>query len=322
MLEMSIMSLRIIFAGTPAFSLPTLQALLDSPHEVVAVYTQPDRPAGRGRRLSPSPIKQLAQENDIPVEQPESLKSAEQQQILSSYQADVMVVVAYGLLLPEAVLKLFPYGCINVHASLLPRWRGASPIQSAILAGDKESGVTIMQMDKGLDTGDMLSTKACEIADSDTSEVLHDALSALGGPLLVETLNALVAGEVQAKKQDNSLATYAHKIKKADAQLNWDLSAQELVRQVRAYNPWPIAFTYFNGQPLRIWAAEVLAVSSDKPAGTLMSIDENALDVACGDGMLRILKLQLPGGRAMNVGDFLNAHRQMCVPGSTQFLRV
>lgn len=313
--DADIMSLKIIFAGTPEFSLSTLQALLDSPHEVVATYTQPDRPAGRGRRLTPSPVKKLAQENNIPVHQPDNLKNAEQQQILGDYDADLMVVVAYGLLLPEAVLKAFRFGCINVHASILPRWRGASPIQSAILAGDKKSGVTIMQMDKGLDTGDMLTTVECVIEDTDTSQMLHDKLSALGGSSLLKTLDELVGRNLTPEKQDDELATYARKIKKADAQLDWNLSAEELERQVRAYNPWPIAFTNFNEKPLRVWEAEVCEGQSDLPVGVLANIEDNVLDIVCGDGILRIVKLQLPGGRQMNVRDFLNAHREKCEIG-------
>jgi methionyl-tRNA formyltransferase len=304
--------LRIIFAGTPDFSVPPLQALIDSEHQVIAVYTQPDRPAGRGRKLTPSPVKQLAMQHDIPVYQPPSLKSEDEQQVLADLDADLMVVVAYGLLLPKAVLDAPRLGCINIHASLLPRWRGAAPIQRAILAGDSETGITIMQMDVGLDTGDMLYKKACTIAAEDTGSSLHDRLSLLGAEALMDILPAVAAGTAQGEVQDDALANYASKLNKAESRIDWSGSAQQIANQVRAFNAWPVAQTTLdrNGeqQVLRIWNAFAEDAATGAEPGRVLSCDKTGIRVATGDGVLCLTRVQLPGGKPMGVQDFVNAH--------------
>lgn len=304
--------LKIIFAGTPEFSVPPLQALLDSEHQIIAVYTQPDRPSGRGRKLKPGPVKQCALENDIPVYQPLSLKDEQAQKILIDHDADLMVVVAYGLILPIDILQAPKLGCINIHASLLPRWRGAAPIQRAILAGDKESGVTIMQMDAGLDTGDMLLKKHCPIEVDDTGSSLHDRLSLLGAEALMETLPMLIHKSAKPESQDNDLACYAEKLNKAEALLDWQQSAQSLCNKIQAFNAWPVAQTEIilkdKTQMLRIWQAEVLTETSNQAAGTVLKCDKKGIDVATTDHVLRLLSVQLPGGKPMLAHAFVNAH--------------
>jgi methionyl-tRNA formyltransferase len=300
--------LNILFAGTPEFAAESLAALLDSEHRVVAVYTQPDRPAGRGRKLKASPVKALALDHNLPVRQPASLKNPEAQQELATWGADVMVVVAYGLILPQAVIDIPRLGCLNVHASLLPRWRGAAPIQRAILAGDGETGVTIMQMDAGLDTGDMLLKRQCPIEKTDTAQILHDRLATLGAQALLETLPRLANGSLQAEKQDDAQANYAAKLDKAEARIDWSRPAEAIARQVLAFNPWPVAFTTYEGENLRIWLAEAAAGTSSEPPGTVVAEDKTGLDVTTGEGLLRIQQLQLPGGKSLKTADFLNAH--------------
>ncbi len=302
--------LKIIFAGTPEFAATALAALLTTSHRVVAVYTQPDRPAGRGRKLQPSPVKLLALEHGIEVRQPARLKDPADQAALAELEADLMVVVAYGLLLPQAVLDAPRLGCINIHASLLPRWRGAAPIQRAILAGDEESGVTIMQMEAGLDTGPMLHILKTPILLDDTGGSLHDRLAELGARALLESLAGIADGSLPPRKQDDSLATYAGKLDKGEAMIDWTRPASELDRQVRAFNPWPVAQCDFEGQVMRLW--QTLPIEADAPAGvspgSVVEAGKSGIDVATGRGVLRILQLQMPGKRAMSAADFLNAH--------------
>ncbi len=302
------MNLRVVFAGTPDFSVPCLEACRASGAEVVAVYTQPDRPAGRGRKLTPSPVKQAAEAAGIPVEQPESLKSAEAQATLASYAPDLMVVVAYGLILPRKVLAIPRLGCWNVHASLLPRWRGAAPIQRAILAGDAESGVDLMQMEAGLDTGPVLLERRTPITREDTGGSLHDRLSALGADVLGEGLARVMAGEVLASRpQPEQGVTYAHKLDKAEARLDFQRPAIELERQVRAFDPWPVAEGELQGELLRVWAARAIEGRAGAVPGTVIGMDRDGIDVACGEGALRITALQRAGGKRITAADYLNA---------------
>jgi methionyl-tRNA formyltransferase len=295
--------LKIIFAGTPPFAAHALAALIEQQFEVLAVLTQPDRPSGRGMQLKPSAVKQLALQHNLTVLQPASLKSAEIQQQLLDLKADVMVVAAYGLILPLAVLQTPRFGCLNIHASILPRWRGAAPIQRAILAGDAETGVTIMQMDVGLDTGDMLLKKTCPIRPQDTAETLHDTLATLGASGILEVLRQLENAQLTPVAQDNQLATYAAKLSKEEAQLDWTRPAAELERAIRGYQPFPVASTHFNGTPLKIWQASVDTGSG--ASGTVLALDKNTLLVACGEGALRLEILQKPNGKALPVSAFL-----------------
>jgi methionyl-tRNA formyltransferase len=298
-------SLRLAFAGTPEFAVPTLEALLDAGHEVVAVYSQPDRPAGRGRRLRPSPVKQCALDRGLEVRQPTTLRDGDTQRALAALDLDLLVVVAYGLILPAEVLAAPRLGCVNVHASLLPRWRGAAPIQRALLAGDAETGVTIMQMEQGLDTGPMLAVEACPIGPRDTAATLHDDLATRGARLLVEALPALAGGTVEARPQDDTLATYADKLVKAEARIDWTRPAADLDRQVRALNPWPVCEARLDDQALRIWDAEPLP-GRDVPPGRVVRAGSDGIDIACGDGLLRLLRVQLPGKRPIAASDFAN----------------
>lgn len=312
---MSSAPLRIVFAGTPDFAAASLAALLETEHQVVAVYTQPDRPAGRGRKLSASPVKRLAQAHHLPVCQPTSLRDEAAQQALAELEPDLMVVVAYGLLLPQAVLDIPRLGCINVHASLLPRWRGAAPIHRALLAGDTETGITIMQMEAGLDTGPMLSIARCPIAADETSGALHDRLAALGAETLVATLAPLAQGALEPQPQDDAQATYAHKLEKKEGAIDWTQPAEALARQIRGLNPWPVAYTEFQGQTLRIWQATWEAGASTHAPGTILEQRRDALVVATGSGLLCLTQLQLPGGKPMSVTALLNAHRDRFAPG-------
>ncbi|MDR5875471.1 methionyl-tRNA formyltransferase [Halomonas sp. CUBES01] len=313
-------SLRVVFAGTPEFAASSLAALLASQHQVVAVYTQPDRPAGRGRKLTPSPVKQLALDHALPVHQPASLKTAEAQATLAALDADVMVVVAYGLLLPQAVLDIPRLGCLNVHASLLPRWRGAAPIQRAIEAGDRVSGVTIMQMDAGLDTGDMLHEVRTPITAQTTGGDLHDRLGIQGASALINTLDELATGAVSATPQPDEGVTYAAKLTKAEAELDFHQPAEQLVRTIHAFNPWPVAWCALGDDRLRLLAAS--AEPGEQPAsapGTLLPHGEDHLRIACGqDGreVLCVSRAQLPGGKALPVRELLNARQTRLTPGT------
>ncbi|WJN59568.1 methionyl-tRNA formyltransferase [Pseudomonas sp. SO81] len=305
--------MRIIFAGTPEFAAQHLQALLDAGREIVAVYTQPDRPAGRGQKLMPSPVKQLALQHNIAVYQPQTLRDPAAQAELAALKPDLMVVVAYGLILPQVVLDTPRLGCINSHASLLPRWRGAAPIQRAIQAGDASSGVTVMQMEAGLDTGPMLLKVTTTITVEDTGGSLHDRLAHLGSAAVVEAVTKLAAGELKGEVQDDSLATYAHKLNKDEARLDWSRPAEELERLVRAFNPWPICHSTLNGEPLKVLAAQ-LGEGKGTP-GTVLAADKNGLTVACGEGALRLTRLQLPGGKPLAFADLYNSRREQFAPG-------
>jgi len=306
-------SMRIVFAGTPEFAAQHLQALLDAKRQVVAVYTQPDRPAGRGQKLMPSPVKQLALQHGIPVYQPQTLRDPAAQAELDGLQADLMVVVAYGLILPQAVLDMPRLGCINSHASLLPRWRGAAPIQRAIEAGDAESGVTVMQMEAGLDTGPMLLKVSTPITREDTGGTLHDRLAELGSRAVIEAAAALEAGTLKGEVQDDSLATYAHKLNKDEARLDWQRPAVELERLVRAFNPWPICHSSLDGAPVKIHAAQ-LSTGQGAP-GQIIEASKDGLEVACGEGSLTLTRLQLPGGKALAVSDLFNSRREQFAIG-------
>ncbi len=300
--------LKIIFAGTPEFAATTLATLLDSQHEVCAVYTQPDRPAGRGRKLTPSPVKQLALEHDIPVYQPLSLRNEEAQQQLTELDADLMVVVAYGLILPQAVLDTPKHGCLNIHASLLPRWRGAAPIQRAIEAGDAESGVTIMQMDAGLDTGDMLYKVTCPIEAIDTAQSLHDRLATMGSEALLVVLQQILEGALTPEPQEDSQANYAAKMEKAEAEIQWQQDARQISQRVRAFNPWPVCFTQLNDKPFRVLMAHPLTQQSDATPGTVIAQSPDGIDVACGQGVLRLTEVQMAGKRATSAAEFARGH--------------
>ena len=300
-------SLRIVFAGTPDFAARHLAALLSSEHEVIAVYTNPDRPAGRGKKLSAPPVKQLALEHDIPVYQPENFKSDEAKQELADLNADIMVVVAYGMLLPQAVLDTPRLGCINVHGSILPRWRGAAPIQRSIWAGDAETGVTIMQMDIGLDTGDMLKIATLPIEATDTSASMYEKLAGLGPDALVDCLADIAAGTAVAEKQDDELANYAKKLSKEEARINWNDDAAHIERCVRAFNPWPMSHFEAAENSIKVWQSRVAEQTSDKPAGTILQADKTGIYVATGQGVLVLEQLQVPGKKAMSVQDILNS---------------
>ena len=307
--------LRIIFAGTPDFAARHLQALIDSEHDVIAVYTQPDRPAGRGQQLQPSAVKQLALQHNINVLQPKSLKKAPAQQELAELDADLMVVVAYGLILPQVVLDTPKLGCINVHGSLLPRWRGAAPIQRAIWAGDPDTGITIMQMDAGLDTGAMLSKVYCPIKDTDTSASLYHTLAQLGPDALLQALQNLPQLQQQAQPQDEAFATYAEKLHKDEALLDFNKSAAALEREIRAFNPWPVSYLNLVQGTVKVWQASVSVSHEGKAAGTVVSADKHGIRIACTEGALVITQLQPPGKKAMSAADFLNGRADWLSPG-------
>lgn len=308
-------SLRIVFAGTPDFASAHLQALVAAGANIVAVYTQPDRPAGRGKKLTPSPVKELAEAQGIPVLQPERLREAAIQQEFAQLAADVFVVVAYGLIIPKAILDMPTYGCINVHGSLLPRWRGAAPIQRAIEAGDSESGVTIMQMDVGLDTGDMLAKVHCAISPAETGGSLHDKLAAMGPPALLDTLSAIALGTLSPEKQDDSQACYAAKITKQEAELDWRRPAIELECQIRAFNPFPVTHSQFAGQQLRVWQARRLDKPSHAAPGTIIAVTRDSIEVACGDSVLALEEVQLPGKKRLSIAEIVRGNADLFTAG-------
>lgn len=316
---MSISPLRIVFAGTPEFASVALAALIEKKYNIVAVYTQPDRPAGRGLKLKQSPVKELALQHQLPIYQPASLKEIHEQDELTNLNADVMVVAAYGLLLPAAVLRIPRLGCINIHPSLLPRWRGAAPIQRAIFAGDSITGVCIMQMDVGLDTGPILLKRESIIALDETSQSLHDKLASLGGAALIEALDLLAQQKLTATPQEKEGATYANKISKEEALIDWTRPAIELDREIRAFNPWPVAYTSWKGQSLRIWQAQVVASDHQAKPRAIVHASNDGIDIATGQGVLRLLQVQLPGGKKCSCADFYHARQHDLIPGE-QFI--
>lgn len=308
-------TVRIVFAGTPDFAATALTALLATHHDIVGVYSQPDRPAGRGRKLMPSPVKKVALEADLPVFQPENFRSPEAQQELAMLNPDVMIVAAYGLILPKTVLEIPAQGCLNIHASLLPRWRGAAPIQRAIAAGDRETGITIMQMDEGLDTGAMLLKTITPIHDDDTGGSLHDRLATMGGEAIVKAMALLEKGELSGEAQNDDQACYAHKLSKEEGHIDWQQDAAAIERLVRAFNPWPGTYTDLDDQRIRIHEARALADASAEAPGTVIRREREGIDVACGEGTLRITRLQLPGARAQSINDLINGGKQLLLPG-------
>ncbi len=309
--------LNIVFAGTPDFAAKHLQALIESEHNVIAAYTQPDRPAGRGKKLAESAVKALAKQHDIAVYQPENFKSDEARQQLASLKADIMVVVAYGLLLPQVVLDTPKLGCINVHGSILPRWRGAAPIQRSIWAGDAETGVTIMQMDIGLDTGDMLKIATLPIDETDTSATMYDKLANLGPQALVECLTDIANGSAVAVKQDDEQANYAKKLSKEEAKVDWNESAEHIERCVRAFNPWPVSHFVALDKSIKLWQSRVDDSTSTEAPGTIIKADKSGIYVATGNGVLVLESLQVPGKKAMSVQDILNSRADWFAVGST-----
>lgn len=310
--------MKIIFAGTPEFAAKSLQAILDKGHEVIAVYTQPDRPAGRGKKLVKSEVKLVAESHNIPVYQPEKLTNTEAQEELASLKPDLMIVAAYGLLLPKEVLDAPTYGCINIHASLLPRWRGAAPIQRAIQAGDTETGITIMQMDIGLDTGDMLLKLVTEISNEDTGGTLHDRLAEQGAKAILQYLDSRES--LSAEPQDNSLANYAHKLSKQEAAIDWNENAEKICRDIRAFNPWPVSFFEIVDakdkiQRVRVFEAKKEEIKSGQAPGTILDKSKQGIVVQCGTAAISIQRLQLPGAKAMDVQSFVNGGKDLLNAG-------
>ncbi|KPH56993.1 methionyl-tRNA formyltransferase [Pseudoalteromonas porphyrae] len=306
--------LRIIFAGTPDFAARHLQALIDSEHQIVGVYSQPDRPAGRGKKLKASEVKELALAHELPVFQPSSLKSDDALTELNNLNADIMIVVAYGLLLPKAILDAPRLGCLNVHGSILPRWRGAAPIQRAIWAGDTETGVTIMQMDEGLDTGDMLHISRCPIDATETSASLYNKLADLGPSALINTITQLANGEITPQVQDDELANYAKKLSKEEANIDWTMDAAQIERNIRSFNPWPVCFTQMGENTVKVYQANV--VEQTGPTGTVLQSDKHGIVIACGTNALNITQVQPQGKKPMAITDFLNGRADWVTPGT------
>lgn len=302
--------LRIIFAGTPDFAAIHLNQIIQHNHyEIIGVYTQPDRPAGRGKKLMASPVKEIALKHNIPVFQPSTLKTSEAQQELAALQPDLLIVVAYGLILPQTVLDIPKLGCINSHASLLPRWRGAAPIQRAIQAGDKETGITVMQMEAGLDTGPMLLKAMIPITEQDTGGSLHDRLAELGSKTLVKAIDGILARQLTPEKQDDTLACYAHKLNKDEAEIDWQITAQNLANTIRAFNPWPICYSFIDTLSIKILEAHVVNITGN--AGEIINVSKEGLVVACGQQSLCITKLQLPNSKPLPFWDIYNGHKEL-----------
>jgi len=306
---------RLIFAGTPDFASHILEQLIDAGYLPVAVYTQPDRPAGRGKKLQPSAVKALALEHHIPVEQPLNFKDPATVEQLKSYDADLMIVIAYGLLLPESVLTTPKLGCINVHASLLPRWRGAAPIQRAIAAGDSETGVGIMQMDVGLDTGPLWHSSSIPISPQDTGASLHDKLAQLGASTLIATLPAILQQQGEPTPQDEAGVVYAHKLSKKEALVDWNESAETIEKKIRAFNSWPVAYCQVDGQVMRIWSAEAVPIQGNPEPGTVLSASRDEVVIACASGALKLIEVQPAGSRRMSMSDLLNSRQHWFVEG-------
>lgn len=311
--------MKIIFAGTAEFALPALKQLLNSKHTICAVYTKPDAPAGRGQKLTASAVKLFAEEHGLKVCQPLSLKDPDTQDQMRALGADALVNVAYGLLVPEAILNMFKFGCVNIHPSSLPRWRGAAPIQRAIMSQDQITAVTIMKMDKGLDTGDIYLQKTLPIETTDTSATLFTKTAELGAELLLKTLDQLETGDLISIKQDDTQSTYAHKITKEEGEINWQNTVQAIDCQIRAFNPWPIAYTKIDDLIIRIWQAEILTNTPmpDYNPGTIYQADKHGIDVITQNGLLRLIKIQLPGGKPLLVRDILNAHTKTFAVGKS-----
>ncbi|MGB1402585.1 MAG: methionyl-tRNA formyltransferase [Porticoccaceae bacterium] len=308
--------MRIVFAGTPDFAARHLQSLIDDGrHQIVAVYTQPDRPAGRGKKLQASPVKRFAEEQGLAIYQPQTLRYTEQQAALAKLNADLMVVVAYGLILPQQVLDTPRLGCINVHGSILPKWRGAAPIQRAVEAGDSETGVTIMQMNAGLDTGPMLSITRCHISDEDTSGAIYERLADLGGPALLRAIDKLETGSAQAVAQDDGLSSYASKIDKAEAQIDWSEAAMVIDRRIRAFNPFPCAFTSLEGQRIKIWSSKVERSDCIGQPGQIVRADNQGLLIRCGQGSLLLTEIQLAGKSRLAVAEILKSRADLLAVG-------
>lgn len=308
--------MNIVFAGTPDIAATCLQALLDAQHNVVAVYTQPDRPKGRGKHCQASPVKALAEKHGIAVYQPLSLKGEAEQAVFKSLDADIMVVVAYGLIIPKAILNAPKWGCINAHTSLLPKYRGAAPVQRAILHGETHTGVSIMQMDAGVDTGPVLMSLDCAIEKEDTSETLLEKLSALAARALLTTLSAFIAGDVKPLPQDPALASHAAKLTKEEAEIQWKNEATSIERAIRAYQPWPVAYSFLNNERVRILSATVVQSNAHPTPGEILAVSKQGLDVATGDGILRITRMQLPGKKIMSITDILNGHADLLALGA------
>ena len=305
--------MKIIFAGTPEFAVDYLSALLESPHEICAVLTQPDKPAGRGQHLTKSSVKKLALAHNLPIHQPTTLKDETIQNTLNALNADVFIDVAYGLLVPPIILNMFRFGCINVHPSLLPRFRGASPIQSAILEGDQETGITIMQMDEGLDTGSILLQEKYPISENETASDLQKRLSKLGIKILIQALDQLERGKIHPKKQEEDQASYSKKIQKSDAKIDWEKTAVQIHREIRAFNPCPISYTEIDDQIIRIWQATPLDHDANEKPGKIINLSSEGLDVATGDGILRIQRMQFPGGKPLDIAAILNSKKDFFI---------